>query len=150
MTYALLILIAIMAATMVFLFVLSKTLDSIVCYFSGWVLFGALVIMGLMTAGEFSAHAKDLGAVRSATEIMEFANERVSELEKSFEKKYGVQAPTAALMNSDKPVEGVAKELATAVKDRSIAQKKLLGSKVRIEQRKLGWFGFVPAIMGDK
>jgi len=150
MIYALPIIMAIILVAIIVLFVLAKKLDNLICYGAGW--FTALVFAGMSinVFTEFSAHAKDLGAVRSATEIMEFANERVSELEKSFEKKYGVQAPTAALMNSDKPVEGVTKELSQAVKDRSTAQKKLLGSKVRIEQRKIGWYAFVPAIMGEK
>lgn len=150
MIYALPIILAAILVTMIILFVLAKQLDNLICYISGWVTAAIFVAMSIGVFSEFSAHAKDLGAVRSAAEIMEFANERVSELEKSFEKKYGVQAPTAALMNSDKPVEGVTKELSQAVKDRSTAQKKLLGSKVRIEQRKLGWYSFVPAIMGDK
>lgn len=150
MIYALPIIMAVILAAVIVLFVLAKKLDNLICYVAGWTT--ALIFAGLSinVFTEFSAHAKDLGAVRSATEIMEFANERVSELEKSFEKKYGVQAPTAALMNADKPVEGVTKELSQAVKDRSTAQKKLLGSKVRIEQRKIGWYAFVPAIMGEK
>lgn len=150
MIYALPIIMAILLVAFIVLFVLAKKLDNLVCYVAGWAT--VLIFAGgtINVFAEFSAHAKDLGAVRSATEIMEFANERVSELEKSFEKKYGVQAPTAALMNADKPVEGVTKELSQAVKDRSTAQKKLLGSKVRIEQRKIGWYAFVPAIMGEK
>lgn len=150
MIYALPTLMAIILVALIVLFVLAKKLDNLICYIGGWVSVAVLAAISLSVFMEFSAHAKDLGAVRSATEIMEFANERVSELEKSFEKKYGVQAPTAALMNADKPVEGVTKELSQAVKDRSTAQKKLLGSKVRIEQRKLGWYAFVPAIMGEK
>ena len=150
MIYALPIVFGAVIITMIVLFILSKAFDNLVCWIAGWAAAFAALCMVVATWGEISDHAKDLGAVRSSTEIMEFADQRVSELEKSYEKKYGVQAPTAALMNSDKPVEGVAKELATAVKDRSTAQKKLLGSKVRIEQRKLGWYAFIPAFMGDK
>lgn len=150
MIFVLPVILASMIVVSILLFVLANYKDNLIAYIVAGTLavfsFGGCVSVG----SEFSAHAMDLGAVRSSTEIMQFADQRVSELEKVYKNKYGVQAPTAALINSDKPVEGVAKELSIAVKERSQAQRKLLGSKVRIEQRKLGFYGFVPAIMGDK
>ena len=143
------ILVSLMIST-IFLFAAAKYWDNLVAYIAGGCTGLMSIIIAFNIGSEFSAHAMDLGAIRSSTEIMQYADERVSELEKVYKNKYGVQAPTAALMNSDKPVEGVAKELSIAVKERSQAQRKLLGSKVRISQRKLGFYGFVPAIMGDK
>lgn len=150
MIFALPIILVSLVVVAVILGFVAMAKDNLMAYLFSGFLGGIAFFMSIGIFSEFSAHAMDLGAVRSSTEIMQFADQRVSELEKVYKNKYGVQAPTAALINSDKPVEGVAKELSEAVKERSQAQRKLLGSKVRIEQRKLGFYGFVPAIMGDK
>ena len=150
MIFVLPIILVSMIVLSIVLFVVAHYKDNLIAYIAGGV-FGVFSLFTAVGIGsEFSAHAMDLGAIRSSTEIMQYADQRVSELEKVYKNKYGVQAPTATLINSDKPVEGVAKELSIAVKERSQAQRKLLGSKVRISQRKLGFYGFVPAIMGDK
>lgn len=150
MILALPIIFAVLVVLAISLYIYAKKKDDLVTFVLACFFSACAIVTAVNTGSEFSAHAMDLGAIRSSTEIMSYADQRVSELEKVYKNKYGVQAPTAALINSDKPVEGVAKELSIAVKERSQAQRKLLGSKVRVEQRKLGFYGFVPAIMGDK
>jgi hypothetical protein len=95
----------------------------------------------------YSEHADDLATLRGQHEVIAIYEARRDRLNQTLAE---FEYPKGALLNADSPVRAIAESLSVTENMIADSEKELAKTRIRIEARKLGLFGYIVTWMGDK